>query len=137
MLIMFLFFFSSRRRHTRLTCDWSSDVCSSDLARVVVLGLALFPSDLDAVDPAVAGVDHLHVVDQAAEDSRAAGRVGTDPVTVHRDELLVLRISGARDGEGRGAQERGASDFAQHWNPPSNGNLPVSTGYRNEQPRLL
>src|SRR6266571_8046479 len=27
------FFFSSRRRHTRLTCDWSSDVCSSDLGR--------------------------------------------------------------------------------------------------------
>src|SRR5690242_20750986 len=27
-----IFFFSSRRRHTRLTCDWSSDVCSSDLA---------------------------------------------------------------------------------------------------------
>src|SRR6267142_2111019 len=26
------FFFSSRRRHTSLTCDWSSDVCSSDLA---------------------------------------------------------------------------------------------------------
>src|SRR6266571_1815420 len=25
-----IFFFSSRRRHTRLTCDWSSDVCSSD-----------------------------------------------------------------------------------------------------------
>src|SRR4051794_11868022 len=24
------FFFSSRRRHTKLTCDWSSDVCSSD-----------------------------------------------------------------------------------------------------------
>src|SRR5690242_12200170 len=28
-----VFFFSSRRRHTRLTCDWSSDVCSSDLRR--------------------------------------------------------------------------------------------------------
>src|SRR6266480_5398290 len=28
---MLFFFFSSRRRHTRLTCDWSSDVCSSDL----------------------------------------------------------------------------------------------------------
>src|SRR5260370_5838109 len=27
-----LFFFSSRRRHTRFKCDWSSDVCSSDLA---------------------------------------------------------------------------------------------------------
>src|SRR2546430_444659 len=24
------FFFSSRRRHTRFDCDWSSDVCSSD-----------------------------------------------------------------------------------------------------------
>src|SRR5438270_12946000 len=27
----FIFFFSSRRRHTRFDCDWSSDVCSSDL----------------------------------------------------------------------------------------------------------
>src|SRR5689334_24188849 len=29
--IFFYFFFSSRRRHTRWNCDWSSDVCSSDL----------------------------------------------------------------------------------------------------------
>src|SRR4030065_1429396 len=29
-----LFFFSSRRRHTRFKCDWSSDVCSSDLTTV-------------------------------------------------------------------------------------------------------
>src|SRR5438270_9136165 len=28
----FFFFFSSRRRHTRFDCDWSSDVCSSDLS---------------------------------------------------------------------------------------------------------
>src|SRR2546430_7109084 len=28
------FFFSSRRRHTRFDCDWSSDVCSSDLPRL-------------------------------------------------------------------------------------------------------
>src|SRR5690606_40704116 len=27
----FFFFFSSRRRHTRFSRDWSSDVCSSDL----------------------------------------------------------------------------------------------------------
>src|SRR5690348_17822821 len=31
-LHFFFFFFSSRRRHTRWTGDWSSDVCSSDLA---------------------------------------------------------------------------------------------------------
>src|SRR5688572_32178847 len=30
----FFFFFSSRRRHTRFDCDWSSDVCSSDLTVV-------------------------------------------------------------------------------------------------------
>src|SRR5499427_11165752 len=30
------FFFSSRRRHTRSLCDWSSDVCSSDLSQAVV-----------------------------------------------------------------------------------------------------
>src|SRR5256886_3143734 len=29
--ILMFFFFSSRRRHTRFDCDWSSDVCSSDL----------------------------------------------------------------------------------------------------------
>src|SRR2546430_6264112 len=33
MLSHVLFFFSSRRRHTRFDCDWSSDVCSSDLLR--------------------------------------------------------------------------------------------------------
>src|SRR5690242_21672629 len=33
-----MFFFSSRRRHTRLTCDWSSDVCSSDLNAAHALG---------------------------------------------------------------------------------------------------
>src|SRR6266480_2361312 len=42
---LFFFFFSSRRRHTRLTCDWSSDVCSSDLdvdaAKVTVLNVAV------------------------------------------------------------------------------------------------
>src|SRR5688500_20244516 len=31
-VICLFFFFSSRRRHTRLQGDWSSDVCSSDLA---------------------------------------------------------------------------------------------------------
>src|SRR3712207_1010469 len=30
-VLLFIFFFSSRRRHTRYWRDWSSDVCSSDL----------------------------------------------------------------------------------------------------------
>src|SRR5258705_990415 len=34
--VRIFFFFSSRRRHTRCLSDWSSDVCSSDLAPVTV-----------------------------------------------------------------------------------------------------
>src|SRR5260370_4956249 len=37
------FFFSSRRRHTRFKCDWSSDVCSSDLAiQIFSIGTSRF-----------------------------------------------------------------------------------------------
>src|SRR5690625_7484943 len=54
---MFVFFFSSRRRHTRWPRDWSSDVCSSDLLvswagalSILVFGpfFELFLSPLDA-----------------------------------------------------------------------------------------
>src|SRR2546430_15004021 len=36
-----VFFFSSRRRHTRFDCDWSSDVCSSDLPLAGAIGAGL------------------------------------------------------------------------------------------------
>src|SRR5215207_7437132 len=39
-LSMVFFFFSSRRRHTRSTRDWSSDVCSSDLHQFAVDAIA-------------------------------------------------------------------------------------------------
>src|SRR2546430_12265035 len=41
-----LFFFSSRRRHTRFDCDWSSDVCSSDLNQLSrgLISLSLLPT---------------------------------------------------------------------------------------------
>src|SRR2546430_7816931 len=37
------FFFSSRRRHTRFDCDWSSDVCSSDLGAGLFRDAAVRP----------------------------------------------------------------------------------------------
>src|SRR3712207_3416506 len=50
---MCFFFFSSRRRHTRYWRDWSSDVCSSDLGKKVVITdvrLLLFnPVDLRGI----------------------------------------------------------------------------------------
>src|SRR2546422_4867378 len=48
------FFFSSRRRHTRCSRDWSSDVCSSDL------GIALLrPDELDPLRTTTRGVGEL------------------------------------------------------------------------------
>src|SRR5215204_4634076 len=49
-MFLFFFFFSSRRRHTRSLCDWSSDVCSSDLSG----RLALAVEDGDDGTPAIA-----------------------------------------------------------------------------------
>src|SRR5690242_21896454 len=55
-----LFFFSSRRRHTRLTCDWSSDVCSSDLGsngaikQAVAIGLGVSLLSTHAAGPELA-----------------------------------------------------------------------------------
>src|SRR5690606_39995277 len=44
---VFLFFFSSRRRHTRFSRDWSSDVCSSDLTELKTN--TLFPTGTSMV----------------------------------------------------------------------------------------
>src|SRR5262249_19268894 len=43
------FFFSSRRRHTRLVSDWSSDVCSSDLNNVATLLLQIMQKDPEPI----------------------------------------------------------------------------------------
>src|SRR5262249_56859175 len=49
--------FSSRRRHTRLVSDWSSDVCSSDLR--LLFGETLGNPGLDVLDiPSVAAIAH-------------------------------------------------------------------------------
>src|SRR5437763_10950190 len=50
--MLLCFFFSSRRRHTRYIGDWSSDVCSSDLAPAASdAGLVTFtPDDIDWED---------------------------------------------------------------------------------------
>src|SRR5258706_3706853 len=46
------FFFSSRRRHTRLVSDWSSDVCSSDLTPAPCSTSTLWPSPTSDSTPA-------------------------------------------------------------------------------------
>src|SRR3990167_10305527 len=49
-----VYFFSSRRRHTRFDCDWSSDVCSSDLRREAIAKAKLKKNDIAQVFEAIA-----------------------------------------------------------------------------------
>src|SRR6266480_7681749 len=87
--MFYFFFFSSRRRHTRLTCDWSSDVCSSDLS-----GGAL------TLDPEPVGLLHvgrdLRAV-QAISDAWRATHPATRPEVVTADELRRLEPALADD----------------------------------------
>src|SRR5256885_11242302 len=73
LLTLCYFFFSSRRRHTRLQGDWSSDVCSSDLGGIDAEngGLLVDEPFLHHVDGdlhsglrgalAVAGLEHVEL----------------------------------------------------------------------------
>src|SRR5713101_6858473 len=57
------FFFSSRRRHTMLTCDWSSDVCSSDLRAADEAGFDF-----------IAVMDHFFQIGAIGPPEREIGR---------------------------------------------------------------
>src|SRR5260370_29809866 len=57
-----LFFFSSRRRHTRFKCDWSSDVCSSDLLgrRMLLAQMGVLTAIWTALLVAAIYMAHFH-----------------------------------------------------------------------------
>src|SRR2546422_11134175 len=75
MFILVIFFFSSRRRHTRCSRDWSSDVCSSDLwafyedAMTELLEDNRFEVTFMGVDTTVARFDELREVELFLRDS--------------------------------------------------------------------
>src|SRR2546430_6978414 len=59
---LLLFFFSSRRRHTRFDCDWSSDVCSSDLPDVPVITLTgSRETGVEVMRNAADNLKHIHL----------------------------------------------------------------------------
>src|SRR6266571_6732656 len=80
------FFFSSRRRHTRLTCDWSSDVCSSDLSRA---GCTPGWSTHEADGACGSGVPDVGAVRAPAARARAVARVV--PLRCRRRSMDVQR----------------------------------------------
>src|SRR5438132_10076904 len=93
-----LFFFSSRRRHTRSLCDWSSDVCSSDLA-------SASPQEPDpAVTALVAALGRDDLRQAAREGLRLAGPAAVAPVAARLpgatgEELEIGRASCRERGE--------------------------------------
>src|SRR5437762_13766387 len=80
-----LFFFSSRRRHTRYIGDWSSDVCSSDLEF-----LALDIEDLVVVDRVIP-VNNDKILDvECKEFADAVDRVST--ISTERSRAVKLAL---------------------------------------------
>src|SRR5689334_24494035 len=76
---IFFFFFSSRRRHTRWNCDWSSDVCSSDLDGKLTLLKRRGISERNGFKPSSIDLDDGQiVVGRLADDLRGIGRAGRE-----------------------------------------------------------
>src|SRR5437588_98520 len=69
--VFFFFFFSSRRRHTRSLCDWSSDVCSSDLSETA-------EELIDHYAKLCARFPIVSIEDGCAEDRSEERRVGKE-----------------------------------------------------------
>src|SRR5215467_14815935 len=82
MRLELFFFFSSRRRHTRLQGDWSSDVCSSDLgqgsiaANLTDATAALFGADAQALMNLVAARPELGPAVAHAAPPAGGGGIG-------------------------------------------------------------
>src|SRR5256885_10025473 len=92
------FFFSSRRRHTRLQGDWSSDVCSSDLNRNGVL----------------AGPVRLEALRRLLGDGPADEDVHILKIELAAAEILVADVAPA---EHRSEERRVGKECRSRWSP--------------------
>src|SRR2546430_3066180 len=94
-----IFFFSSRRRHTRFDCDWSSDVCSSDLA--------------EAGNRRLEGPGGRGKVARKGQ----ARHVGVAP-GVHRDAIAFVMVAAAEiSGVDRSEERRVGKECRSRWSP--------------------
>src|SRR5215211_8581635 len=92
MEFLFFFFFSSRRRHTRSLCDWSSDVCSSDLEAALKLTEA-HGGDVQLVS--MAGPGAPETMRKALAMGAATGTLVTDETLGGSDTLSTARVLAA------------------------------------------
>src|SRR2546430_5101150 len=75
---MMVFFVSSRRRHTRFDCDWSSDVCSSDLVAPVQPGGEIVKQVVREVGAVAHPGEHTHFVVELNRDDVATLGIQAD-----------------------------------------------------------
>src|SRR5258706_8979726 len=104
-----LFFFSSRRRHTRLVSDWSSDVCSSDLCDQAlrhVVQLVRNDRHVAGVPPKVTDEERGHgQTDQFEATPRSSARVVKQER--HADVLILPEGVGETEERARRKAETG------------------------------
>src|SRR5205085_4045763 len=94
--------FSSRRRHTRFDCDWSSDVCSSDLTWC---GVGLLSGRRTTLDSALEVCREDRPVGIRDDDPRVLAQVAVDRLfDLVDDRLLLVRVG--RSEERRVGKER-------------------------------
>src|SRR2546422_4265139 len=93
------FFFSSRRRHTRCSRDWSSDVCSSDLSRAA-LGLlpdetiTLAFADRQGISRVALGLTARQAASLALADSDGVTRAGMGVAADGKSTVTTLNGPG-------------------------------------------
>src|SRR5436189_3653596 len=91
MYIVFVFFFSSRRRHTRYIGDWSSDVCSSDLAGATVVdAFGELPDAVAQILRRMKGESLMSEADKKAVWNTAITRVEPNKVAVRGYNIAEL-----------------------------------------------
>src|SRR5256885_7903585 len=95
---MLFFFFSSRRRHTRLQGDWSSDVCSSDLTTRMRTHVE--------VDPLI-GMRGVEGVQALVDEYQWAIDI----------ELCVMPQEGLTNNPGRSEERRVGKECRSRWSP--------------------
>src|SRR5205807_4438981 len=105
-----LFFFSSRRRHTRLQGDWSSDVCSSDLSRRAPSRRPhhTYTAQLIRATPAAEmGLDEISSIPGSLPDLRRGDLPACRFIErcTRSEERRVGKEWGGRGGEERAVQE--------------------------------
>src|SRR5690606_13201673 len=88
------FFFSSRRRHTRFSRDWSSDVCSSDLENLQELVNAA--GGFDELDPDAEAMAVESMAFLAAFLDQASLDAGEGQASEHEDAVQLMTLHSAK-----------------------------------------